>query len=281
MLLTPRVLFVVGMVLIVAGVMGCNGGNGGAVLGDDPGVLPFAAGGEIPIQEGLTVGADPEAIELDPCDPETPTDPVSGKLLGKAAIGAYLLDADLLPLAGVEVTFSTSAGELESMGQPVLTDDHGLATDTLAVDEDHAGDVVVTADTADLSDSVTIPVSVSPVPEVTLEMDPAYLWPPNHKLRDVHAVFDGLECAAAPTIELVAVTSNEPDDDIGDGNTTGDIAGADIGTDDVHFQLRAERAGGGSGRVYTVEYRLIDAEDEEDTGTTVTATVTVPHDMGD
>jgi len=278
MQLTSRILFVVGIVWIVAGAMGCDGGNGGAVLGDEPGVLPFAAGGEIPIQEGLTVGADPEAIELDPCDPEAPTDPNSGMLLGKAAIGAYLLDADLLPLAGVEVTFSSSAGELESMGQPVLTDDHGLATDTLAIDEDDAGDVVVTADTADLSDSVTIPVSVLPVPEVTLEMDPAYLWPPNHKLRNVRAVFGGLVCEPAPTIELVSVTSNEPDNDTGDGNTENDIQGADIGMDDVQLQLRAERAGGGSGRVYTVEYRLTDVAGVQ---STLTSTVSVPHDRGD
>ena len=53
---------------------------------------------------------------------------------------------------------SVRAGMLESMGQPVLTDERGLATDTLAVDEDDEGDVVVTGTAGTLTDMVTVPV---------------------------------------------------------------------------------------------------------------------------
>ena len=62
-----------------------------------------------------------------------------------------------------------------------------------------------------------------------------------------------------PAVELVSVTSSEPDDGPGDGHTTGDIRGAHIGTDDRSFQLRAERSGSGPGRAYTVIYRATDA----------------------
>lgn len=66
------------------------------------------------------------------------------------------------------------------------------------------------------------------------------------------------------------MTSSEPDNGPGDGNTTGDITGADLGTDDRSFQLRAERSGSGSGRTYTVVYKATDAS-----GNVATASATV------
>ena len=275
MKITWRIGLISGLLLILAGAMGCDGG-GRAVLGDDPNTDPFALGGSGAIKEGLTLMAANETIDLDPCDADAPTDPDTGKLLGQTEIGAYLLDADLMPVVGAEVTFGTSAGELESMGQPVLTDENGLATDTLAVDEDDAGDVVVTATSGELMEMITILVKRLERPELTLEMQPAYLWPPNHKLHRVRAVFGGLDCEPAPNLELLSVTSNEPDNDIGDGDTTDDIQGADIGSDDSQFMLRAERAGGGDGRVYTVTYSATDAEGGR---SMLEATVVVPHDQ--
>jgi hypothetical protein len=275
---TFRLWLITGLFSLLACFVACDGADGNAILGTGgSGADPFAAGGFGPAQEGITLAADPESIVLDPCDPDAPTDPDTGKLLGTTTIGAILRDADLEPLVGVEVTFSTSAGMLESMGQPVLTDDQGLATDTLTVDEDDAGDVVVTVESGDLSSMLTVPVELLSRPPVTLEMQPAYLWPPNHKLREVTAVFDGIDCEPPPTIELVSVTSNEPDNDNGDGNTVNDIQGIEIGEADTHFLLRAERAGGGSGRIYTVTYRVIDAEGGM---SMLSSTVTVPHDQG-
>ena len=84
---------------------------------------------------------------------------------------------------------------------------------------------------------------------------------------------------AAPTVVLTSVTSNEPDNDKGkgDGNTVNDIQGAEIGTEDYEFQLRAERAGKGEGRVYTIDYTATDASGNS---ASASATVVVPHDMG-
>jgi hypothetical protein len=58
-----------------------------------------------------------------------------------------------------------------------------------------------------------------------------------------------------PTISLVSVTSNEPDNGEGDGNTDRDI----IVVDDFNFRLRAERSGNGDGRIYTITYKVTDA----------------------
>jgi hypothetical protein len=77
-------------------------------------------------------------------------------------------------------------------------------------------------------------------------------------------------CDTATVCRLVAVSSNEPTDGTGDGNTAPDwqITGP------LTVDLRAERAGKGTGRVYTVTAECRDATGNRAQGTT---TVTVPH----
>jgi hypothetical protein len=77
-------------------------------------------------------------------------------------------------------------------------------------------------------------------------------------------------------VTLVSITSNESDNAKGDGNTNGDIPAADIGTDDREFRLRAERQGGGDGRIYTVTYAATDGCGNT---TETSAEVRVPHDQ--
>jgi len=74
-----------------------------------------------------------------------------------------------------------------------------------------------------------------------------------------------------PSLTLVSVTSNEPDNAPGgaDGNTVDDI----VVDSDTSFRLRAERSETGTGRVYTVTYRATDACGNS---TVRSATVTVP-----
>jgi predicted extracellular nuclease len=106
-----------------------------------------------------------------------------------------------------------------------------------------------------------------------LVVTPSVLWPANHKYVDVDAtisVSDNFD--TDPTILLTSVTSNEPDNGKGDGNTTNDI----VVVDDFSFMLRAERSGSGSGRVYTIEYLVVDLCGNSVTGT---AEVTVPHNQ--
>jgi M6 family metalloprotease-like protein len=119
-------------------------------------------------------------------------------------------------------------------------------------------------------------IDVTP-PEITVALDRDALWPPNHKLVDILATVEVTDnCDPDPDWYLESITSNEPDDGRGDGNTTGDIQAA-IGTEDLDFQLRAERMGMGDGRKYTVIYY---AEDESGNVARDTACVEVPHDQG-
>jgi hypothetical protein len=59
----------------------------------------------------------------------------------------------------------------------------------------------------------------------------------------------------SPACAITAVTSNEPVDGTGDGDTSPDwtIGGG------LTVALRAERAGGGAGRVYTIAVQCTDA----------------------
>jgi hypothetical protein len=128
------------------------------------------------------------------------------------------------------------------------------------------------------TDEVTIDIQDTTPPSISVILDPAMLWPPNHRMVDVSAMVDAADACGETTIMLISVVSNEDENANGDGNTEPDIMGAEPGTDDQSFQLRAERAGGGSGRVYTVKYKATDeAGNESDEAT---AEVVVPHDRG-
>lgn len=116
-------------------------------------------------------------------------------------------------------------------------------------------------------------IDVTP-PAIAISLSPDVLDTPNHELVSIVATVtatDDYDPNAA--VELVTVTSDEPDNGLGDGDTDGDIAGVDTGTDDRAFELRAERSGLGDGRVYTVVYRATDASGNS---SEATATVRVP-----
>lgn len=141
----------------------------------------------------------------------------------------------------------------------------------------HTVTLKVTDATAKTStDDVVIQVVDTLPPVVNLTTTPSTIWPPNHKLVNVHATVRVDDCGPV-TVTLVSVTSNEPDNGTGDGDTENDIQGVETGTPDTDFQLRAERSGHGSGRVYTVVYEVVDSVG---LSTTATAEIKVPHDQG-
>jgi hypothetical protein len=107
-------------------------------------------------------------------------------------------------------------------------------------------------------------------PALQVTVTPEVLWPPNHKYVEVTATVTATDDGgAAPTVTLVSVTSNEPDNGRGDGNTRNDIRIID----DTTFELRAERSALGWGRVYTITYQ---AEDAAGNINVEAATVSVP-----
>ena len=107
-------------------------------------------------------------------------------------------------------------------------------------------------------------------PTLTVDVTPTTLWPPNHRYVTVQADVDFDDnFDTSPTLELVSVTSNEPDNGADDGNTVDDIVVVDQDT----FKLRAERSESGTGRIYTITYRVTD---DCGNATTASATVGVP-----
>ena len=96
------------------------------------------------------------------------------------------------------------------------------------------------------------------------------LWPPNHKMRQVAVVSaaDALSGVVPGSLQVTAA-SNEPPSDP-DVRITPDGSGGFV------VELRAERLGSGSGRVYTISAT---ATDRADNVRTATATCIVPHNQ--
>jgi hypothetical protein len=115
-------------------------------------------------------------------------------------------------------------------------------------------------------------------PQLSLNVTPEVLWPPNHRLVSVEAMVTASDTCGAVSVVLASVGSSEPDNapDSGDGNTDGDIDEIEPGTPDFTFLLRAERTGGGDGRTYTVTYMALD---EYGNASEAVAIVAVPHDQ--
>jgi hypothetical protein len=113
-------------------------------------------------------------------------------------------------------------------------------------------------------------------PTIEVTLNRYSLWPPNHKMSPIMATVTAEDnCDPMVAFELTSITSNEPDNGLGDGDTADDIQQAAFGTPDLAFQLRSERSGTGTGRVYTIIYT---AEDNAGNTATDTVAVRVSHD---
>jgi hypothetical protein len=100
----------------------------------------------------------------------------------------------------------------------------------------------------------------------------ASLWPPNHKLRTIDVAGATDPDGGPVAITITGVTQDEPVNGRGDGNTSPDHV---LGPAAGQVRLRAERAGGGDGRVYTIAFVATDPGGLSCSGNVV---VTVPHD---
>lgn len=125
-------------------------------------------------------------------------------------------------------------------------------------------------------------------PVLSCAASPDTLWQPNHKMVDISVAVRLTDAGVGPAgFTLLSVTSNEPDDAkeaspgdegddaVGDGNTVNDIQGWRATTTGASGQLRAERAGSGTGRIYTMRFRGTDLAGNATTGS---CTVSVPRD---
>lgn len=122
--------------------------------------------------------------------------------------------------------------------------------------------------TATIGHAVATLTEPPPTRAVDCTVDRPVLWSPNHQLVDVTVTADLPDGVLGPNaLTLTGVTGGE----------AADVEGFTEGTPDFSGQLRAERAGNGGDRIYTLTYT---GHDEIGRPLGCTVTVTVPHDSG-
>ena len=136
------------------------------------------------------------------------------------------------------------------------------------------GAITVSADTSDpdtTNNTASAPVTVAnAAPTLTgLTASHTTLWPADHRMVTVTLGYAAADTCGGVTTS-VSVTSNEAVSGTGDGDTSPDWNLVDS----TRVQLRAERAGGGVGRVYTVR---VTAPDAAGASTSADVLVTGPH----
>lgn len=117
--------------------------------------------------------------------------------------------------------------------------------------------------------SFTVTVRDTAPPVVTsVTASPAVLWPPNHEMILVTITVVASDNSGFVTSKIISVTSSDPTNTTGDGNTGGDW----VVLGPLTLDLRAERASQSVGRTYTITIQTTDSFGNI-TYSTVTATV--------
>lgn len=125
------------------------------------------------------------------------------------------------------------------------------------------------------TDTVQVTVVDTTAPAIsTASASPTAVWPPNHRMVPVAVSVSVADaCDPSATCAISSVASNEPLNGLGDGDTEPDweITGP------LTVNVRAERSGNGTGRVYTI---TIECTDASGNSSTKTVTVIVSHNGG-
>ena len=203
--------------------------------------------------ERVTDG-DPRGKNVPVFDPFAPQTVEAGSdtvtLSGTIGVdGVFPSGTVAVTLAGTTVNATIGADGSFSATLPAAS--LTLASSPYTVTYAYAGDAFFTGATATSTLTVvdTTAPSISPVTTT-----PGELGAPNHKMIDVLVGYSAIDVTGTPTCSL-SVTSNEPINGLGDGNTSVDWKVLDP----HHVQLRAERSGLGGGRLYTIAIRCTDA----------------------
>jgi len=110
--------------------------------------------------------------------------------------------------------------------------------------------------------SISITVLDTEPPVITLSKDKTSKWPPNHKHFEIMiddyiaSVTDNCPGVSIEDVIVDEISSDEPQNSTGDGNTADDIL---MRNDCKKVKLLAERQGSGNGRVYSVNIAVVDA----------------------
>jgi hypothetical protein len=165
-----------------------------------------------------------------------------------------------------EASASVDNGSYDPDGDPVTVTQSppgpyslGVTDVTLTV-RDPQGETSTCTATVTVVDTTT--PKISPV-----SATPNSLWPPNHRLMPVTIAASATDnCDPNAGCRIVSVSSNEQGTQP-EWQITGPLT----------VNLRSERSGSGSGRVYTITVRCTDRSGNS---STKPVTVSVPHDQG-
>jgi hypothetical protein len=178
------------------------------------------------------------------------------------------VEAEATSPAGANVTFTATA---EDAVDGSVTVDCTPASGSLFA----FGTTTVTCTASDTSGNTStgsfdVVVQDTTAPEITVATaTPSSLWPPNHKMVSIALTVEATDAVdPSPSIQIVSVSSNQPINGTGDGDTAPDW----VITGPLSLQLRAERAGNND-RIYTI---TVSATDLYGNVSTATIEVRVP-----
>jgi uncharacterized repeat protein (TIGR01451 family) len=278
----------------------------------DPTAPTIAMNGASPmVVECHSVFTDPGATATDNCNgtfAATATSNVDANVVGNYTITYTASDAAgnaATPVVRNVTVVDTTAPVIALNGaNPMVVECHTVFTDPGAtatdgctgsfaatansnVNANVVGNYTVTYTATDASGNAATPVvrNVTVVdttaPIINLNGQTPSLWPPNHKYSTfnvtnfVTSVSDSCNTTlGVSSVVIEKVTSDETENGNGDGNTDNDMI---IAANCKSVQLRAERQGGGNGRVYTIHFKVTDASGNVGRAT---ANVLVPHNNG-
>lgn len=155
-------------------------------------------------------------------------------------------------------SLGTQTGQTLSLSLP-----QGTYSFTVTADDGNGGFASDTIVVSVLDTTPPVIASVTATPSVITSID--------HRMVPVVVTLSVADqCGNTVTCRIVGVTSNEPVDGLGDGDTGLDweITGA------LTLNLRGERSGTGTGRIYTITVVCTDSSGNQSSST---VTVAVPH----
>ncbi len=176
-------------------------------------------------------------------------------------------------VAGTSVTLDDPTSATPAFTAPFVSPGgEALVFELVVTDDDPVNPLASTP-----GDSVTVSVAnINDPPRCDLAVpSESMLWPPNHKMRliEIGGVIDEDVNINEVALTISGVTQDEPVNGLGDGDTSPDAVIQDEDPLEDAVLIRAERAGGGNGRVYLISFLASDGL-ESCTGA---VTVTVPH----
>ena len=180
---------------------------------------------------------------------------------------SYVIHAENDPLAwiGYDLDHPANDPDPHDYTNPAEHEDPGVPLgNTLMFN----GAIVPTA-AAPVLRRLTPMIGDSTPPVVELRLSRTVLWPPDHKIVPVGLTIEA-EDECTPAAELVVLSCDATSSEPGDGDASVVMSGLFSGT----AFLRAERLGGGPGRIYTIRCEVADASGNVGIGE---GTVVVPH----